>query len=568
MIDKTRARDLGLTVADLFAGAGGLSAGFRAAGFEPVFALDKDEDSCRTYEKNFKITPEHASIGDFDAVDLGGKLKGADVIVGGPSCQTFSTQGRRFKWADPKDERTKLWRHMLGVVDAARPPAFLLENVPGLSHKGLAYERDGEAHGEIVKHFKKLGYTLRAAILLAADYGVPQLRRRLFVVGVQDGISFEFPAATHLGGWRRDTLELWEEERIRRGLLRHLTLGEAIGDLPLLLQRDTDAADYARPATTGYEKLMRTGWKGSLRDHEARELGEKHLALVRHVPPGGTWRDIPPHLLPDRFNGGMRRTDSTNLLGRLDLDRPAYTITTQFNNVTAGCFTHPVENRALSVREGARLQSFLDSFEFSGSLASRCRQIGNAVPPVLAQHLAYALARSLDPGSKPKRPRKVQSVLSTPDPMPDAQSKARMVKQPRRGTAPENQLFARLDAQGYVFARHTRPLSHLRREADGVLEEIRFALFIDGCFWHGCPEHARPTKSNTLWWREKIDRNRARDQETDSLLREAGWVVERLWEHEDPDAAAKRVVRLVKARRRELQATTKMARTRTSARAM
>lgn len=546
---ESSAASLGLAVGDLFQGAGGLSAGFRAAGYEPVFALDKDPDSCVTYEKNFGFAPEHASIADFDPKDLAGKLKEADVIVGGPSCQTFSTQGRRFTWADPKDERTKLWRHMLAVVDEARPRAFLLENVPGLSHKGLAYEKDGEAHGEIVKHFKKLGYRLRAAILLAADYGVPQLRRRLFVIGVHEDLTFEFPPPTHLGGWRRDTLDQWEEERIRRGLLRHLTLGEAIGDLPPLLTTDHEPGKYLRPPESGYEKLMRAGWKGPLRDHEARELGEKHLALVRHVPAGGTWRDIPPHLLPERFQGGMRRTDSTNLFGRLDLARPAYTITTQFNNVTGGCFTHPVEDRALSVREGARVQSFPDSFEFSGTLSSRCRQIGNAVPPLLAHHLAVALAKSLDPDSKPRRPKKVRSILAEPTPSPDASSRARMVKQPRRGTAPENRLFEHLEAHGVVLSRNVKPLPDLRREADAVLTDLKIAIFVDGCFWHGCPTHSRPTKSNTVWWREKIDRNKVRDRETDKLLRAAGWIVERVWEHEDPETAAARIVG-VGARRR------------------
>lgn len=105
---KPNASSLGLTVADLFSGAGGLSAGFRAAGFEPIFALDKDEDSCITYEKNFRVTPQNASIADFTPEELAKKLGAVDVILGGPSCQTFSTQGRRFTWADPEDERTGL----------------------------------------------------------------------------------------------------------------------------------------------------------------------------------------------------------------------------------------------------------------------------------------------------------------------------------------------------------------------------------------------------------------------------------------------------------------------------
>jgi DNA (cytosine-5)-methyltransferase 1 len=547
----SRAKSLGLTVADLFSGAGGLSGGFRAAGYEPVFALDKDADSCATYERNFRFAPEHASITDFEPEDIAGKMKDVDVIVGGPSCQTFSTQGRRFTWADPKDERTKLWRHMLAIVDEVRPRAFLLENVPGLSHKGLAYEKDGKAQGEIVEHFRKLGYTLRASILLAADYGIPQLRRRLFVVGVSEDMAFEFPARTHLGGWRRDSLDKWEEERIRQGLLRHVSLGEALGDLPPLRSDAYEADEYSRDAQSPYEKLMRVGWKGKLRDHEVGELGAGHLALVRHVPPGGTWRDIPPHLLPDRFQGGMRRTDSTNLLGRLDASRPSYTITTQFNNVTAGCFTHPTENRALSVREGARLQSFPDRFEFTGTVSSRCRQIGNAVPPLLAQHLACALAVSLDPDAKPKKPKRIKSILGSVPAKPDDATKARMVKQRRAGTKPENRLFDALIARGIVFERNVKPVNGLRREVDGCLPSEKVAVFVDGCFWHGCPTHSRDTKSNTLWWREKIDANKVRDRTTDEALCREGWLVERVWEHEDPELAADRVVNVVASRRGE-----------------
>lgn len=545
---KPNASSIGLTVADLFSGAGGLSAGFRAAGFQPVFALDKDEDSCSTYEKNFKITPENASIADFSPEELAIKLDGVDVILGGPSCQTFSTQGRRFTWADPDDERTGLWRHMFAVVDRVRPRAFLLENVPGLSHKGLAYEEDGEARGVIADHFRKLGYKLRASILLAADYGVPQLRRRLFVVGVLDGFDFEFPDPTHLGGWRRDSLGKWEEERQRRGLLRHLTLTDAIGDLPPLLAGNSNANEYLRGAQSGYEKLMRVGYKGPLIGHEARALGDSHAALIKHVPVGGTWRDIPPHLLPDRFKGGMRRTDSTNLFGRLDPDRPSYTITTQFNNVTAGCFTHPFEDRALSVREGARLQSFPDSFAFAGTVSSTCRQIGNAVPPLLAQHLACAIAESLSPQSQPKKPKKIISLVAPPSAGSSGRGPSSLK---RRGIDPQTRFFAALRKQGMVLRRNTNPIEGLPRVPDGCSRKDKVAVFIDGCFWHGCPEHSRDTKSNTLWWRQKIDESRAQDADTDVKLSEAGWTVIRVWEHEDPDVAAKQVAAAILEQREQ-----------------
>jgi DNA (cytosine-5)-methyltransferase 1 len=119
---------LGLTAGDMFCGAGGLSHGFRSAGFDVTFALDKDEDSCRTYERNLGFAPEMALITDLAPSDLANELRGVDVIMGGPSCQTFSTHGRRFRWADPDDVRTRLWRHMLEVVDRVRPWAFLFES--------------------------------------------------------------------------------------------------------------------------------------------------------------------------------------------------------------------------------------------------------------------------------------------------------------------------------------------------------------------------------------------------------------------------------------------------------
>jgi DNA mismatch endonuclease Vsr len=241
----------------------------------------------------------------------------------------------------------------------------------------------------------------------------------------------------------------------------------------------------------------------------------------------------------------MRRTDSTNLFGRLDWDLPAYTITTQFNNVTGGCFTHPSEDRALSIREGARLQSFPDRFEFTGTASSRCRQIGNAVPPLLAQHLACALAKALDPEANPKKPRKVKSVLAEPDPIPDEASRERMKRQPRKGTKPETVIFEGLASRGLEFERNAKPMECLRREADACHLSTKVAVFIDGCFWHGCPTHSRPTKSNMLWWREKIEKNKARDEETTRLLTDAGWTVVRVWEHEDPTVAVDRIASII-----------------------
>jgi DNA (cytosine-5)-methyltransferase 1 len=539
-------RSLNLRAIDLFCGAGGLTEGFTAAGFEIVFALDRDRDSCETYRVNHPETKlEHRSITDLEPKDLARWLGPIDVILGGPSCQGFSTHGRRTVWADPDDERNKLWRHMFGIVAAVRPKAFLLENVPG-----LAYYKDGTVRGEIVTEFAKLGYNVNAKILLAADYGVPQLRRRVFVVGLRKPLTFSFPEPTHLGGWRRDTLEQWEDKRRHLGLLRHITLWEAIGDLPSLTS-PIAATEYRCAPESEYAQLIRRA-SDQLRDHEVTPLSEKHRALVAHVPPGGTWRDIPPHLLPDRFRGGMRRTDSTNLLGRLDPNRPAYTITTQFNNVTGGCFTHPFEERALSAREGARLQSFPDSYAFTGSLASRCRQIGNAVPPILAHHLASELATTLDSSSHPKLPRVVRSVHEPVDPLPPTDlTKKRMKAQKRKDTAAELQIRDALILPTSDYQLNVRPEPELRREVDLAFFPEKVAVFVDGCFWHGCPVHTRPTKSNTKWWADKIEANRKRDAATTIQLRRRGWAVLRIWEHEQPQSAASRIERRVAERRAE-----------------
>jgi DNA (cytosine-5)-methyltransferase 1 len=543
-----------LRAIDLFCGAGGLTEGFKLAGFEVTFALDRDKDSCETYRINHpEVRIECGSITDYTPAEIA-KMAGGrvDVVIGGPSCQGFSTAGRRHGWVRPEDERNRLWEHMLAVVDELKPRAFLMENVPG-----MVYWKEGHFGAKVLAAFEDLGYSVNKDILLAADYGVPQRRRRLFVVGVLAPRTFEFPAITHMGGWRRDTLHLWEAKRIDQGLQRHLTVWDAIGDLPPIgAGPGLQVTDYLEGRATPFSRAMR-GDETVLRDHEVGVLGEDHMALIRHVPQGGTWRDIPPHLLPERFMGGMRRTDSTNLIGRLDPQLPSYTITTQFGNVTTGCFTHPYEDRALSVREGARLQTFPDRYQFHGTMTSRCRQIGNAVPPHLGAVLASAIAHTVGgPKAKTAHPRPAAPAAaastSLPAPHPtDEATRARMTRQGRRDTTPELRIRGLLHSRGLRFTVDAKPDPALRRTADITFRTPRVAVFVDGCFWHGCPQHARATKSNTKWWAEKIERNRQRDTETVELLEAAGWAVIRVWEHEDPAIAADRIEAQVRQRAAE-----------------
>lgn len=524
---------------DLFCGGGGLTEGFRKAGYDVSFAIDSDLDSCETYALNHRGTDlEHAPITGLTPADISYRAGGdVDVVIGGPSCQGFST-ARKERWNDPRSEQNRLWRHMLAVVAALRPKAFLMENVPG-----LVLWKKGNFGALILKEFRALGYTVgEPHILLAADYGVPQRRRRLFIVGLLGKEEFRWPAATHMGGWRRDTLGLWDRRRQELGLLRHLNVWEAISDLPMLEGTSGEAVmKYAGPPVTPFQRRMRGG-ATVLRDHEAHILSEIHRDLVSHVPQGGTWRDIPPYLLPDRFRG-MRRTDSSNLLGRLDPALPAYTITTQFMNVTVGCFTHPFEDRALSVREAARLQTFPDRYRFVGSTTSRARQIGNAVPPMLAQLLAHQIAAQVAPARTSAPPRLLKPCAQLPAPPTTAATSARLKAQKRTDTRPETLLreeLIRRGISGYEIDR--RPLPDVRRTADVVFFANKVAVFVDGCFWHGCPVHSRETKSNTKWWRDKIQTNRIRDADTDAQLRAGGWSAVRVWEHETPAEAAQRVM--------------------------
>lgn len=535
-----------LRAIDLFSGAGGLTQGLYAANFQVPFALDKDADACRTLSHNHPDTRvECRSIADITAEEIAAACgETIDVIVGGPSCQTFSTAGRKNGWVRKGDTRNDLWRQMLTVVETLKPAAFLLENVPG-----LVYWKKGQMGAAILEEFHSLGYNVSMEILLAADYGVPQRRRRLFLVGLLGDDEFVFPDKTHLGGWRRDTLDLWEKRRKEAGLLRHIRTWEAIGDLPPAVSAGEVAKRLDKARLTPFARRMEA--TGELTGHEIIPIAQEHRDLIEHVPAGGTWRDIPRHLLPDRYRG-MRRTDSTNLLGRLAPDLPSYTITTQFNNVTTGCYTHPYEDRSLTVREAARLQTFPDTYEFLGPTASQCRQVGNAVPPLLAhalvsriaEHILGPAAAEIHPGPTPIRP---ATQLPAP-PASDSKTRRRMTAQKQTDTKPERLLRKALHARGLRFQIEKAPVASLQRRADVVFAKARVAVFVHGCFWHGCSTHARPTKSNTKWWADKIAKNKRRDAETALALAAAGWRYVEVWEHEQPTEAADRVEAIVRER--------------------
>lgn len=530
---------MALRAIDLFCGAGGLSAGFVQEGYDVALGIDFELQAAETYALNFGADrAEHADLLEYTASDVKRRVGGdIDVILGGPSCQPFSTHGRHQRWV-VGDPRSDLWSRMHSYVEELRPQAFLMENVPG-----MLYYSKGTFVGALTDAFAELGYTLSHQIVLAADFNVPQLRRRLIVVGVRGDKPFAFPETPRLGGWRRDSLEKWERERIRKNLLPHITLREALGSLPAAVAPG-QVARYTQAEPLGeYDAYMRTPWKLvgdgaapsdalTVRDHERVPVIEEVRLLAKHVPPGGTWRDIPPHLLPERFRS-MRRTDGTNLYGRMTWDRPAYTMTTQFQNITTGCFIYPDEDRPLTIREAARVQSFSDDFNFTGAVGANARLIGNAVPPLLARALARQLLAHL--GEESARgevlivgPQKHRGVA-----VPGGSEAAQLMRSGGRHD----------DAARHLLTEHVSALvDHVEGEysvpgtkytVDLAVPEQKLAIFVQGCFIYGCSACSRGTKSQT-WWKSDIDR-RTKDRAAEiAELERAGWTVLVVWEHEDP----------------------------------
>ncbi len=537
---------MGLSAIDLFCGAGGLSAGFVQEGYDLALGIDFDAAAVETYAANFGADlAEHADLLKYTASDVRKRIGGTvDVILGGPSCQPFSTHGRHQRWV-VGDPRSDLWSRMFSYVDELRPRAFVMENVPGMLYFG-----GGTFVESLANAFRGLGYTLNLEMVLAADYNVPQLRRRLIVVGVLGDEPFQFPDPPRLGGWRRDSLAKWERERIARDLLPHITLRQALGSLPDVSEPGVSTY-YTGPALGEYDAYMRTPWRSApsgapvartrkVRDHERVPIIEEVRLLAKHVPPGGTWRDIPPHLLPQRFRS-MRRTDGTNLYGRMAWDRPAYTMTTQFQNITTGCFIHPDEDRPLTIREGARVQSFSDDFEFIGGIGAQMRLIGNAVPPLLAR----SLARQLDAHLEGRAADEVEPLIVGPAdyrgvPVPGGAEAARAMRSAgKHDDAARARIIRHLQAlELSVKSHHTVPGTDV--DADLALVDKQIAIFVQGCFIYGCPKCARGTKSQT-WWKADIDRRVTERAEQVAAIERIGWTVAVVWEHEDPATLADRL---------------------------
>lgn len=348
------------TVIDLFAGVGGLSLGFEQAGFDVVFANEYDAEIAQAYCKNHKNVK--MLVGDITSLDLecvfspyAGKI---DVVIGGPPCQGFSQKGQR---KTILDERNFLFKYYVKVVELVKPRYFVMENVPN-----LLTAKNGFFQKEIVELFSKMGYNLKSGVLNAADYGVPQNRRRAVIIGKLNGEAPMLPTKSE------EVVTIWDAI----GDLAYLTSGEGTEDQAYKMQPDSNYAKELRGNST------------MLSNHVATKHSKLALERLALIPP-----NCGKEVLPDKH---LTKSIYSGTWTRMVKDEISVTITTRFDTPSSGKFTHPFLDRAITVREAARLQSFPDSFVFVGTKSSQMKQVGNAVPPRLANAIANVIKKDME----------------------------------------------------------------------------------------------------------------------------------------------------------------------------
>ncbi len=342
-------------VLDLFCGAGGLSYGFECAGYDILVGIDNDEKALETFELNHKGVK--SICGDITQITYENDIKPLigdktiDVIIGGPPCQGMSLSGSR-KFDDP---RNKLYLSYIRLVQEIQPKAFVIENVPG-----LVSLFGGQIKDSIIRKFTDMEYIVEYKIMCSSDYGVPQTRKRVVFVGRKKG-SFEYPVIS------KDIV----------------TCSMALSDLPPLeYELGEEVSEYATEPENEYQKLMRKNSQ-QVFNHVAANHSEKVTSIIALVPDGGNYKDLPDELRNSRnFHVAWTRFAS---------NKPAPTIDTGHRH-----HFHYKYNRVPTVRECARLQSFPDNFKFVGNKTQQFRQVGNAVPPLMAQAIAEQVKKMLE----------------------------------------------------------------------------------------------------------------------------------------------------------------------------
>ena len=350
-------------VVDLFCGAGGFSLGLKDTNrFNSILANDIDMDMCETYSLNFPKTEILSkSISDIDFFSIN-KKNTIDVVVGGPPCQAYSLSGKRHI----DDPRANLFLEYIRAIEAIRPKIFVYENV-----KGLFSYKKGNIFRQLQEIFEKIGYELSINLVNAVNYGVPQSRERIFIIGYKKGLNYSFPKSSHA----------------KKTIRKPVTISDAISDLPKIKNNENSAKYLSKPKTN-YQKLMRKNAPDNLMDHKSSKHSENLVTIMSYLPEGGLKKDLPFKIRP--------KSGYANSYGRLWWNKPATTITRNFGTPSSARCIHPKIDRALTTREGARLQSFPDRYQFFGSRAKKNLQIGNAVPPLLARAIGKSISLALD----------------------------------------------------------------------------------------------------------------------------------------------------------------------------
>lgn len=435
-----RREDLGLRVLDLYCGAGGFSLGFWAAGFD-VEGIDWNHDAAATYSANMG----RASCENLIEIE---EWPNADVIVAGPPCQPWSRAGKRLGGRDERDG----FDIVKQFVENVNPFAVVVENVPDVARMGNRHVLDS-----FISDLEALGYRIAEYVLNAADFAVPQDRRRIFVTGVLD-------------------------------------------QEPLSLPEGRPGKVSVRQAIPGRHRRAARG---------SQIVSESMISYIRRYEQASGCR-IPRDVHPDR---------------------PCRTLTVRNLSGATGDMLRILlpdgSRRTLTVQEAARLQSFPDWFKFRGSERTKFEQIGNAVPPLLSLAIANTVKERITQHGGGEFLR-----TDYPDPSTTAAS-ATMRANRRRDTGPERRLRSALHGSGLRF-RVDLPIETKERRVrpDIVFARKRVAVFVDGCFWHGCDKHRTWPKANSWYWESKIEGNIHRDQEDSRLLEQLGWKVVRIWEHD------------------------------------
>jgi len=380
------------TAVDLFSGAGGITLGLLNSGFNVVYCADVDPACEATHKRNFGEIPfVRTSVEKIKGADIlrAARLRRGelDLLIGGPPCQGFSILGQRQIW----DPRNGLFHEFLRIAKELQPKCLVIENVTG-----LATLDNGGVLREIGKAFIDAGYNIECAELLAAQYGVPQMRWRMFFIGwrLDQGKRGGFPAPTH---GRAGIGDLVPNRTITTAeSAGFVSIREAIGDLAAIRAGELGTA-YRRAPKCAFQLAMREDAPEFVANHYAPRLSAQNLRRLRALKPGQDWRDLPRSLLPESMRRALRK-DHTRRYRRMKWQGIARTIITRFRDPKSGEYTHPNQHRTISIREAARIQSFPDWFVFEGNYSQQYDQVGNAVPPLLARAVGAELYQMLKVG--------------------------------------------------------------------------------------------------------------------------------------------------------------------------